>query len=169
MRTRCGIPAIEMLGTENDWLRLGEKLEALKQILKPIQNDIGLLDEWLSHAQKVFKKLLKTYQGNPGKRWWDKIIHYEGSRGSGKVAGYTGWLTEFLEGSSKRIPPQNFTSGLVTVPLKIQTPGAEDTAALVTGMLGCVFHEEDVPVVQPYQGWSLLLPQDSPFCSKIAA
>ncbi len=170
MASRCGIPAIEMLGTESDWIHLGEKLEALKQILAPINDEIGLTDEWWSHARKVFKKLLKTFQGNPDKRWWDKIIHYEGSRGSGKVSGYTGWLTQFIEGSSKRLPPQNFTSGLLTVPLKIQRPdGVEDTAALVAGMLGFMLYDESLPVVQPYQGWSLLLHEDSPFRSKSAA
>jgi hypothetical protein len=169
MRTRCGIPAIEMLGTERDWIHLGEKLEALKEILEPINDDIGLQEQWWSHAKKVLKKLLKTFQGNPDKRWWDKIVHYEGARGSGKVSGYTGWITEFIEGSSKNIQPQNFTSGLLTVPLKIQRfDGVEDTAALVAGMLGFTLYDQDWPVVQPYQGWSLLLPENSPFRSKRA-
>ena len=170
MATRCGIPAVEMLGTEDDWIRLGKKLEALKEILKPIQDDIGLLEQWWSHARKVFKKLLKTFQGKPDKSWWDKIIHYEGARGSGQVSGYTGWITQFIEGSSERIPPRNFSSGLVTVPLIIKRfDGVQDTAALVAGMLGFTFYDQDWPVVQPYQGWSLLLPENSPFRSKNAA
>ena len=61
--TECGIPGIEMLGSENDWFRLGEKLKALKKILLPITEEIGLFEPWWSHVNKVFKELLKTYQG----------------------------------------------------------------------------------------------------------
>ncbi len=63
MRTMCGIPAIEMLGSENDWVRLGEKLQALRKTLEPITDQIGLSHHWWSHAEKVFRELLKTYQG----------------------------------------------------------------------------------------------------------
>ncbi len=63
MMTCCGIPAIEMLGSENDWARLGEKLQALRKILEPITGQIGLSHHWWSHAEKVFKKLLETYRG----------------------------------------------------------------------------------------------------------
>ncbi len=61
--TCCGIPAIEMLGSENDWLRLGEKLQALRKILQPITDQIGLSHHWWSHVEKVFRELLKTYRG----------------------------------------------------------------------------------------------------------
>lgn len=77
---------------------------------------------------------------------------------------------ENIEGSPERIHPQSFKSGLLTVPLKIERPdGFEDTAALVAGMLGFTLYEEKIPVVQPFQGWSMFLPEDSPFRSKTAA
>ena len=63
MRTLCGIPAIEMLGNQHDWIRLGEKLRALKKILAPVSDEIRLSQQWWSHAEKVFDELLKTYQG----------------------------------------------------------------------------------------------------------
>ncbi|XP_028393469.1 uncharacterized protein LOC114517841 [Dendronephthya gigantea] len=170
MKTSCGIPAIEMLGSKEDWEHLGEKLEKLKEILKPILDDIGLPGDWWKSAEEVFKKLLKTYEGNPDKKWWDKILSFEGASFSGQISGYTGWITRFIEGSSERIAPETFTSGLATVPLKIKRPdGFEDTAALVAGMLGFTLYEEKIPVVQPFQGWSMLLPENSPFRSKTAA
>ena len=52
-----------MLGNENDWFQLGEKLKALKKILLPITEEIGLFERWWSHANKVFEELLKAYQG----------------------------------------------------------------------------------------------------------
>ena len=168
--TMCGIPAIDMLGSENDWFRLGEKLQALKEILLPIAGEIGLDEHWWSHANNVFKELLKTYQGNPDKKWWDKIIHYDGGRMSGQRSYYTGWLIEFVE-DTRKIDVHKCTGGLVSVPLKIISPGGveEDTATLVAGMLGFTLHEDDVPVVQPFQGWSMLLPEHSPLRSKTAA
>jgi hypothetical protein len=63
MMTYCGIPAIEMLGSEKDWIRLGEKLQGLRKTLEPITCEIGLYHHWWSHAEKVFAELLKTYRG----------------------------------------------------------------------------------------------------------
>ena len=63
--------------------------------------------------------------------------------------------------------PDDFTKGLVTVPLIIKDPsGVQDTAALVAGMLGFTVYRtptSDEVTVQPFQGWSLMLADDSPF------
>ena len=112
----------------------------------------------------------KNISGKPDKNWWDKIIQYKGARRSGEMSSYFGWLVEFVE-DTKSIVCHLFTSGLLSVPLEITTPDGttKDTAALVAGMLGFTLYEDDVPVVQPFQGWSLMLPEDSPFRSKTAA
>ena len=66
-----------------------------------------------------------------------------------------------------RLKTYDFSSGLVTVLLTIVDPPAEkDTSALVVGMLGFTVHEESTsqaPSVRPFQGWCLLLPEESPF------
>ena len=46
----CGIPGVEMLGSEEDWARLGEKLNDLREILNPIQDEIRLTEEWWSNT-----------------------------------------------------------------------------------------------------------------------
>ena len=82
-----------------------------------------------------------------------------------------GWITDFLEGPcfTHRFfrEHSDFTSGLVSVPLTIKHPsGEQDTAALVAGMLGFTVHKtdnSDEVSVQPFQGWSLMLADDSPF------
>jgi hypothetical protein len=114
--------------------------------------------------------MIFNISGSPDKTWWDKIIQYKGGAGgSGERPGYIGWLTEFVEDTSK-VETHLCTSGLLSVPLEIKSPdGTEDTAALVAGMLGFTLYKEDVPVVQPFQGWSLMLPEHSPFRSKTAA
>ena len=111
--------------------------------------------------------MIFNISGSPDKKWWDKIIQYNGANESGETPGYFGWLTEFVEDTSK---VGLFTSGLLSVPLEIKSPdGTQDTVALVAGMLGFTLYKEDVPVVQPFQGWSLMLPEHSPFRSKTAA
>jgi hypothetical protein len=161
----CGIPGVEMLGTEEDWQKLLSKLEALKTLLEPIKNDLRLGNNWWSVVKDVFEKLLATYRGNPDYDWWSRIVTYKGF-GSGP-SGYTGWITKFMEMSDEPKELHEFTSGLVTVPLTIANPsGLEDTAALVAGCLGFTIHEDGadkVASVQPFQGWSLLLPKNSPF------
>ena len=49
--TRCGIPGVEMTGSEDDWIRLAEKTKNLEALLMPIMEEIGL-GEW-----SVFKRL----------------------------------------------------------------------------------------------------------------
>ena len=81
-----------------------------------------------------------------------------------------GWITEFLEGASRHdllFEHKDFSTGLVTVPLNLKHPsGAQDTAALAAGMLGFTVHRTDTSnevTVQPFQGWALMLANDSPF------
>ena len=42
MRTMCGIPGVEMTGTEEDWIQLAEKTKKLETLLMPIMDEIGL-------------------------------------------------------------------------------------------------------------------------------
>ena len=171
MKCGCGIPAVEMLGTENDWSKLKAKLKVLRTLLEPVENDLGLASEWWDVVEKVFSNLLATYQGSPASEWWSHIMSYHNAYASGMyfVPGeyrYKGWITEFLEGSTIPMDIEKMTSGLVSAPLNLKHPsGVEDTAAVLAGMLGFTVHTDDTAgvCVQPFQGWSLLLSGDSPF------
>ncbi|XP_046857247.1 uncharacterized protein LOC124450648 [Xenia sp. Carnegie-2017] len=164
MHFLCGIPAVEMLGTEEDWRKLIEKLDALQNLLKPIKHELGIPLEWWRLAENIFKKLLATYCGKPDCEWWSKIVSKEGF-GSGPRR-YEGWIPQFMANLKSPADFSDFTSGLVTVPLTLSHPsGLADEAALVAGCLGYKLHENDdnIPSVQPYQGWCLMLPKNSPF------
>jgi len=162
----CGIPAVEMLGAEDDWSKLQSKLKVLRTLLEPIEDDLGLPSEWWDLVEKVFRELLSTYQGRPDKEWWSHIISYQKRFGSGEH-GYRGWITDLLEGTEDLIDIDEMASGLVSVPIIL-----EDTvrcvkvdATLAAGMLGFTLHTDENKElsVQPFQGWSLLLSKDSPF------
>ena len=72
--TMCGIPAIEMRGTEEDWVNLGMKIKALRQTLQPIENVNGLGSNWWDKVEEISDKLLDTFNGNPNEDWWSRII-----------------------------------------------------------------------------------------------
>ena len=171
MKCGCGIPAVEMLGTEDDWSKLKSKLKVLRTLLEPIENDLDLSSEWWDVVEKVFNNLLATYQGSAVSEWWSHIMSYQNVYASGMffVPGeylYRGWITEFLEGTKYAMDIDEMTSGLVSVPINLKHPsGVQDTAAVVAGMLGFTVHtdENNELSVQPFQGWSLLLTSDSPF------
>ena len=171
MKCGCGIPAVEMLGTEDDWRKLKSKLKVLRTLLEPIENDLDLPSEWWDVVEKVFSNLLSTYQGSPVSEWWSHIMSYENVYASGAIFvpgkyRYKGWITEFLEGTKYAREIDEMTSGLVSAPIHLKHPsGVEDTAAVVAGMLGFTLHNGETKElsVQPFQSWSLLLSGDSPF------
>ena len=59
----CGIPSIEMEGTEEDWTRMKEKFLQLKELLEPIRERIGLRDNWWDKVEKICDELIKTFNG----------------------------------------------------------------------------------------------------------
>ncbi|XP_001625497.2 uncharacterized protein LOC5504581 [Nematostella vectensis] len=164
--TRCGIPAIEMLGTEEDWARLLTKAKELRRQLDPIE-EVLQLKNWWGTVEAIFEKLLATYKGYPDKKWWSHILSWKKAYRSGQTTGWEGWLMDFLVKPGSCLMESSLPGGLVTVPLIFTAPGGEeDTAALVAGMLGFTVHQEvqaDRPSIQSFQGWSLLLPENSPF------
>ncbi|XP_078349763.1 uncharacterized protein LOC144634621 [Oculina patagonica] len=168
MGVGCGIPAVEMLGTEDDWSKLKSKLKELRTLLEPIENDLDLPAHWWNLVEKVFSNLLDTYQGKPDKEWWGHIVSYEKVYMSGFIVDgkykYKGWIMELLEGHGGGMDISGMTTGLVSVPLILFDPtrsgSVRETATLVAGTLGFTYHWGSV---QPFQGWALLLSEDSPF------
>ena len=63
--------------------------------------------------------------------------------------------------------PQDFQSGMVSVPLiiidEVFGPPVKDVGELVAGTFGYTVEDgERAPIVEAKQGWSLLLPKGSP-------
>ena len=56
----CGIPAVEMLGSEEDRRELTSKLKVLRTLLEPIENDLHVRSNWWDVVQTVFNNLLET-------------------------------------------------------------------------------------------------------------
>jgi len=164
--TCCGIPGVEMKGTEQDWIKMITDAKKLEKLLVPILEDIGLV-EWFRKTIAMLQKLLETFQGNPDTEWWSHILSYNHTYGSGARAWWSGWMIDFLNaGSAEKF--KDFPSGVVSVPLKITDESVHDTGELIAGTFGFTVHKgERAPVVQAKQGWALLLPKGSPLIARL--
>ena len=71
--TMCGIPSIEMKGTEDDWIDFGLKIKSLRRTLEPLEYVI-FDNNWWDKVEEIAVKLLDTFKGNPDEDWWSRII-----------------------------------------------------------------------------------------------
>ena len=80
----CGIPGVIMMGLEEDWKNMIEKLEKIEAILQPIEEQLKLAD-WFKSCKTVLQNLLDTFRGNPNQDWWLRImtIRHRGGSGGG--------------------------------------------------------------------------------------
>ena len=161
---RCGIPAVEMMGQREDWINLGQKFKELQTILKPIDKDIGLNNWWIG-VNEIFYKLLETFDGNPDKRWWSKIISLN-DFGSGRDP-MTGWfVTEFLR-ETNVISLNEVKSSLITVPMTFVDDSTDESeqAAVVAGIVGYKIYDKkrEIPKVEANHSWALMLEPNSIF------
>ena len=154
--TMCGIPGVEMLGSEHDWIRLLEKtkqLRNLRNLLEPVEGVLGL-EDWFQSTEDMVARLLATYRGEPDKEWWGHVLSWNVRNGSGARSWWSGWMIDFLmAGKAER--PRDFQSGVVSVPVKIDDQDVSDTGRLVAGTVGFTLEEgrQGRQVVQARQGW----------------
>ena len=182
----CGISGLELLGEQHDWDRLSTKLQQVREILKPIQYELGLYDNWFNHVDSVFQNLSKTFAlSNDGKnraqveQFWSDIlcdgkgVKFYGPSGMSRkeVEQYDGWLILFLTGQSsiekEEITPKKLgclNSLPVELSLTYLDPVIKDTAMLTSGIMGFTLHDSEagVPCLAPHHMWAMQLPMSSP-------
>jgi len=163
----CGIPYVDMKGTREDWVKLGDKIKALRKTLTPIHNHIGLND-WWDRVENIAANLLKTFDARDEKLddelidWWSKVIT-ERSYGSGQSE-FKGWFMVDLLNIPNAENIGNAPSGLVAVPMSITDGQLTEEAAVVAGMVGYNYYPgEKYPILEPVHGWSMLLEPKSSF------
>ncbi|CAL4122136.1 unnamed protein product, partial [Meganyctiphanes norvegica] len=168
----CGIPGVEMKGTVSDWELLIDKFNNLETLLHPIMHHLKL-ESWFTSTKVIFTNLLNTYKGEPDKEWWSHILSWNEGNASGLKSHWSGWFPEFMGCCDRPDGPDDFPSGLVSVPVHIKDqhnyPHVEDDGLLVAGTLGFTVCAEDneTPIVEPHHTWSLLLPINSPLTPRL--
>merc|ERR1712226_118996 len=134
----CGIPAVEMKGSEEDWDLLGTKLHKLRSLLEPINSDLGLDQKWWDSAEGVCNKLADTYKNNPDKEWWSKVFSMVGF-GSGPRY-VDGWFAKDVLGVSDTTTMGQIPKPFVTVPMTISDGCNSEESTLIAGLVGAQVH-----------------------------
>jgi hypothetical protein len=89
--TMCGIPYFEMLGVEEDYVKLVSKTQELMNLPGGIGKN---LTPYLKRVTTIFEKFLETFRGNVDEDFWNNIYNYK-SRGSGSPS-ITGWVKNMV-------------------------------------------------------------------------
>jgi len=158
----CGIPKVDMQGSEADWMQLKTKVDNLKNYLRPVINEMGQ-SKWWGDIEEIVQKLLETYQGNPDVGWWQQIVTKPGAAGCGGPLTFDGWFVrKFLAEQ-----PDNLPSGLISVPMKITDGSTDEQSALVAGIpasdIQANYNEFNDTMIQAVHAWALMLEPESVF------
>ncbi|KAI0014157.1 hypothetical protein F4779DRAFT_209206 [Xylariaceae sp. FL0662B] len=141
--TRCGIPAVTLLGEEGDWLRIRERAERLSTFgSEP--------NRWLRTLRPVLDGFLTTFrqpESEAARRFWQGICDEHVPNGSGSVT-YSGWITAFcfwdeggrcLHGSNPgehvRLTRSQLPSGFTKVPVTLLDDGLAISTEMVAGSM----------------------------------
>lgn len=91
----CGIPSIELQGTQEDWLTLNHTFEQVSSLFIKEKN---ILSQWQSRVQKVIASILNTFDDAGGNIEFWKDIFTQKNVGSGGDLTINGWIsTLFIE------------------------------------------------------------------------
>ena len=82
--TMCGIPAIYLDGTKEDWLKIIKNLDYI--------SSFGL-SVWTNEIINILNHFVTAYDGNIDKTFWESIYKYRSFSGGDEV---DGWITAFF-------------------------------------------------------------------------
>lgn len=176
---KCGLPSVELLGTEADWEALLTKVKRLSAFDIDKTDEGGAsgshLKEWQSMLEPIVENMLATKRGEDNMDWWQRIAHYEGG-GSGPSY-LSGWITAFAvftadgkwqgdqheveifyesyESEWPLIDTANLPPTVATCPLTIDDNGIEYKANLFAGQFCC--DAVDQTNIQVRNDWCLTI------------
>ena len=160
----CGIPSVELAGTEDDWKNLIRKIEVLATIAdKSIQ-------EWVKNLIKLSTTITNSYK-NPTQYvdFW-KDFFFNSTCGSGSQTCAAGWVLQLFlydqELDRVKLGKTYFWNDLpeclVSTEIQVDDHGVIDNCELVSGMYGYKLENNIVEMVMGFQlrkakndGWTL--------------
>jgi hypothetical protein len=81
LHSRCGIPAITLEGTPQDWETLADRAEAFA--------DFGL-EAWIGVLRPILRQFVRASQGDVDSSFWRSLYKLNGQSGGPVI---TGWIT----------------------------------------------------------------------------
>jgi hypothetical protein len=165
---RCGLPSVELLGTVEDWEKLLDKTQRLREF------DVdGNMKKWQAMLEPIIAEMIETKKGKDNMDWWQKIAHYKGG-GSGPTY-ISGWITAFAvftekgrwQGDMKQlslyhggetveyclIDTNDLPPTVVTCPLTVDDNGTEYKCKLFAGQF-CFTSKTGIDI-RPRNDWCL--------------
>jgi hypothetical protein len=142
--TRCGIPAVTLLGEEDDWMEIAERAARIGK------GDFGPeAARWYRVLRPVLAGFVETFrepEGEKARRFWQGVVDEHKPNGSGCVT-YSGWITAFCFWNEKgvclhegtgtvRLARNQIPSGFARVPVTLLDMGREIRTEMVAGSVG---------------------------------
>jgi hypothetical protein len=84
LHTLCGIPAITLEGTAEDWQALADRAQGFAEFD---------LEWWLTPLQPILRELVVTASGSVRRTFWQSIYKFDSFSGGAAV---TGWIAAFF-------------------------------------------------------------------------
>ena len=100
LHTLCGIPAITLEGTTEDWEALAERAEAFAEF--------GL-EAWIDLLRPILRQFVRASKGDVDPAFWRSLYKYEDQSGGPVI---TGWILGFFPYLKDR------RTGLASVPVQ---------------------------------------------------
>ncbi len=107
----CGIPSVDIRGTENDWLSIVSSLQVIKNIF-------NVHDAYLYKISIIVSKLLKVINSNPDSNFVKDIFRVERCGSGGQTEIY-GWFSDLFRVQPKSARfSRNFSTHISNVKYK---------------------------------------------------
>ena len=158
--TYCGVTALHLEGTSDDWVRLKSKVLTLVKKF----DDLG---EWVTRLEQVLDKFIETCEGTFDEKWWKSFYHYQNESGGPQVNGHIVELFCYVKDTQGNLvkakqrvtggwgcSPMSFPTALARVPVVWETQDSLFNLSLVAGSPGCS-QNPDTLAVSPYLMWGV--------------
>jgi hypothetical protein len=149
----CGIPALILEGTLEDWCKLIEKTKSI------IKMGIGA-ESWLKQLLPILQEFVNAYQGNVNEYFWGTVMDIKELWGSGCNMEVTGWINLFYPytrlGNKRKclnakLEPQQFPKGMLDVEFTVTN--TKEKLTLSSGIIGLYFDKQDNSVSLVHGYW----------------
>lgn len=159
LRTLCGIPEFELLGTEQDWRDLRTRIQALEEFS---------LSWWTKSLYPILDKIIATSQGQIDRTFWESFYKFNGQSGGPFIHGWIHQLFPYLRHGGKLVrnpfldPMQEggptsdqLPSALSVAPVNWEYLGQSIPIQFLGGFFGIAQNLKDL-TVSPEIGWAVL-------------
>lgn len=149
--TRCGIPAVRLLGSAEDWAGMARRCEAVLGAGRLGQDAARWYRDALRGVLDGFAECFRDPRGERARAFWRAVVDRDEPDGSGKV-GYSGWVTAFTwwdeegrclhsldsggRGVVRSLERGQVPMGFVKVPVTLVDKGLGRETEMVAGSVG---------------------------------